>query len=190
MLLKEQVVVALPSRSSMGIRKAPRRRGADAQRLREQPEAAQRRPPGRARLGPKQPSVIELQKAKAAFKARLGSNPLSAKVAGSGRATQRKRRGGAGGGGRSRGSGLGSAGATIRWDVRLPSHRATVGVPDARLLEDEEASAEEHEPKRRRRARVFGVGGGLCSASRRAYSESDHRTRKLEGPLLGPVALS
>ena len=31
-------------------------------------------------LGPKQPSVIELQKAKAAFKARLGSNPVSAKV--------------------------------------------------------------------------------------------------------------
>ena len=54
-------------------------------------EAAQRARAARG-FGPKQPSVIELQKAKAAFKARLGSNPVSACGPG---ATRRRRGGGA-----------------------------------------------------------------------------------------------
>ena len=43
-------------------------------------------------LGPKQPSVIELQKAKAAFKARRGANPVSAKVLRERKKAARKRR--------------------------------------------------------------------------------------------------
>lgn len=42
-------------------------------------------------LGPRQPSVIAVQKAKAAFKARLGSNPISAKVLAARKKEARKR---------------------------------------------------------------------------------------------------